>query len=63
MIVKTMTADAIAAVNDPGVKRKLEEAGYTAVGSTAAELHALIKTEIDKWAAVHQGGGHEVQIE
>ena len=56
-IVKTMTADAIAAVNDPGVKRKLEEAGYTAVGSTAAELHALIKTEIDKWAAVLKAAG------
>jgi tripartite-type tricarboxylate transporter receptor subunit TctC len=56
-IAKTMTADTIAAVNDPTVKRKLEEAGYTAVGSTEAELRELIKVEIDKWAAVLKAAG------
>ena len=56
-IVKTMTADTIAAVNDPIVKRKLEEAGYTAVGSTEAELRELIKVEIDKWGAVIKTAG------
>lgn len=51
-IVSKITDDTVAAVRDPGVKAKLEHAGYTAVGSTSAELRVLLQSEIEKWSSV-----------
>jgi tripartite-type tricarboxylate transporter receptor subunit TctC len=52
-IVKKMSADTIAALADPAVKQKLMYAGgYVAMSSSAAELEALFKSDIEKWAAV-----------
>jgi tripartite-type tricarboxylate transporter receptor subunit TctC len=60
-IVSKMTADTVAAVAGPAVKAKLEHAGYTAVGSTSAELHALLKSEIDKWSTVIKSAGIKIE--
>jgi tripartite-type tricarboxylate transporter receptor subunit TctC len=51
-IVTKLNADTIAALADPVTKGKLEQAGYTVVGSTPDELHTLLKSEMDKWGAV-----------
>src|SRR6266550_3720363 len=51
-IVRKISVDTIAALADPVVKSKLEQAGYMAVGSSPNELQTLLKSEIDKWSAV-----------
>jgi tripartite-type tricarboxylate transporter receptor subunit TctC len=51
-IIKKMSVGAIAALADPAVKGRLEQAGYMAVGSSRDELQALLRSEIDKWSAV-----------
>ena len=51
-IVRKISVDTIAALADPVVKNKLEQAGYMVVGSSSDELQTLLKSEIDKWSAV-----------
>jgi tripartite-type tricarboxylate transporter receptor subunit TctC len=51
-IVRKISVDTIAALADPVVKSKLEQAGYMVVGSSPDELQTLLKSEIDKWSAV-----------
>jgi tripartite-type tricarboxylate transporter receptor subunit TctC len=51
-IVRKMSVDTIAALADPMVKDKLQQAGYMVVGSSPDELQTLLKAEIDKWSAV-----------
>jgi tripartite-type tricarboxylate transporter receptor subunit TctC len=56
-LVRKMHTDTVAALADVVVKDKLESAGYMTVGSSPDELHALLKSEIDKWAAVIRTAG------
>src|SRR5262245_42636990 len=51
-IVKKMSLDTMAALADPMVKGKLEQAGYMVVGSPPNKLQTLLTSEIDKWSAV-----------
>ena len=51
-IVRKISVDTIAALADPVVKSKLEQAGYMVVGSSPDELQTLLKLEVDKWGAV-----------
>jgi tripartite-type tricarboxylate transporter receptor subunit TctC len=51
-IVRKISVDTIAALADPVVKSKLEQAGYMVVGSSPDELQTLLKLEIDKWSTV-----------
>jgi tripartite-type tricarboxylate transporter receptor subunit TctC len=51
-IVRKMGVDTVAALADPVVKGKLEQAGYMVVGSSPGELQTLLKSEIDKWSVV-----------
>jgi tripartite-type tricarboxylate transporter receptor subunit TctC len=51
-IVRKISVDTIAALADPVVKSKLEQAGYMVVGSSPDELQTLLKSEVDKWSAV-----------
>jgi tripartite-type tricarboxylate transporter receptor subunit TctC len=46
-IVRKISVDTIAALADPVVKSKLEQAGYMMVGSSPDELQTLLKLEID----------------
>jgi tripartite-type tricarboxylate transporter receptor subunit TctC len=52
-----MNADAIAALNDSTIRRRLEQDGYRIVGSTAEELATLLAAETDKWGAVIRASG------
>jgi tripartite-type tricarboxylate transporter receptor subunit TctC len=56
-LVAKINADTVAALADPAAKKKLEEAGYNVVGSTADDLRALLKREIDKWTALIKTAG------
>jgi len=47
-IVNTIHKVAIAALNDPGVKKRLTDMGYIAVGNGPGEFAAHIKREIDR---------------
>ena len=51
-IVRKISVDTVAALADPMVKSKLQQAGYMVVGSSPDELQTLLKSEIDKWSAV-----------
>ena len=59
-IVRKMSVDTIAALADPVVKSKLEQAGYMVVGSSPDELQTLLKSEIDKWSAVIKRSGIKI---
>jgi tripartite-type tricarboxylate transporter receptor subunit TctC len=60
-IVSKLHADSVAAVSDPTTKRKLEEMGVTAIGSTPAELAAQVKADIAKWSPVIKEAGISVR--
>jgi tripartite-type tricarboxylate transporter receptor subunit TctC len=51
-IVRKASVDTIAALADPMIKGKMEQAGYTAVSSSPDELRALLRSEIEKWSDV-----------
>ena len=59
-IVKKMSADTVAALADPMVKGKLEQAGYMVVGSSPGELQTLLNSEIEKWSAVIKTAGIKI---
>ncbi len=50
--VEALSAAFAKAVNDPGVKEKLNELGFVTVGSTPAEYGESTRTEIEKWTEV-----------
>ena len=59
-IVRKISADTIAAFNDPAIKDKLARSGYLAEGSSPAELDKLLKAEIAKWRAVIKSVGIKI---
>ena len=59
-IVRKISVDTIAALADPVVKSKLEQAGYMVVGSSPDELQTLLKSEIDKWSVVTKTVGIKI---
>ena len=59
-IVRKISVDTIAALADPVVKSKLEQAGYMVVGSSPDELQTLLKSEIDKWSAFIKRSGIKI---
>ncbi len=56
-IVGKMSADTVAALAEPAVKGRLEQLGYTVIGSTAEGLAAHLQAEIDKWGPVIKDAG------
>jgi tripartite-type tricarboxylate transporter receptor subunit TctC len=59
-IVSKMSVDTVAALADPMVKGKLEQAGYMVVGSSPGELQTLLNSEIEKWSAVIKTAGIKI---
>jgi len=59
-IVRKISADTVAAFNDPAIKDKLAKSGYLAEGSSPAELDKLLKAEIAKWRAVIKSVGVKI---
>ena len=51
-IVARLNAEAVKAVADPEVRRKLEDLGFAVRGSSAPELGALTREQLAKYARV-----------
>ena len=60
-IVARLHAEAVKALKDPDVQRRLAEQGAEVVGSTPAEYDAFIRAETDKWTRVVRDSGAKVQ--
>ena len=45
-------ADTVAVLSEPAIKERLDKLGVIIVGSTAAELAAHLKREMDRWEPV-----------
>src|SRR6185436_15275804 len=60
LAVTALHRTAVAAVNDPEVRKALTELGVDVVGNTPAEFRAYIKSEIPKWAAIVKASGAKV---
>ena len=56
-IIKRMHADTTAVLADPAIVARLEQLGYTVIGSTPEELAAHLKSELDKWGALIKAAG------
>jgi tripartite-type tricarboxylate transporter receptor subunit TctC len=56
-VVKRMHADTAAVLADRAIVTKLEQIGYTVVGSTREELATHLKSELDKWGALIKAAG------
>lgn len=56
-IVQQIGAATMSAIRDPEMKRKMTEAGVTAIGGTADEFEAFFRGQFDGWAGVLQGLG------
>ncbi|MBL8379919.1 MAG: tripartite tricarboxylate transporter substrate binding protein [Burkholderiales bacterium] len=60
-LVRRISADIARAVRSPEVRERFAQLGTEAVGSTPEEYDALIKSEIDKWAAVVKSRGIKIE--
>ena len=60
-IIRKISADTTVALNDPAIKDKLAKTGYVAGGSSPEALEKLLKSEIDKWAAVIKSIGLKIK--
>ncbi|CAN5415336.1 tripartite tricarboxylate transporter substrate binding protein [soil metagenome] len=56
-IAAYLTREVIAAVQTPDVKHRLEEAGFTVVGSSQADAQKMLATEGARWGAVVKSTG------
>jgi tripartite-type tricarboxylate transporter receptor subunit TctC len=56
-IINKINGDAISALAEIAVRRKLEQNGYGIIGSTPEELAALLSPEIEKWGVVIKAAG------
>jgi tripartite-type tricarboxylate transporter receptor subunit TctC len=56
-IVRRMQADTVAVLAEPAIRAKLEQLGYTVVGSTPDELARHLQAEIAKWGAIIKAAG------
>jgi tripartite-type tricarboxylate transporter receptor subunit TctC len=56
-IVRRMHADTTAVLADPVIAVKMEQLGYTVIGSTPEVLASHLKAEIDKWGALIKAAG------
>ena len=51
-IVKRISGDSVAMLNDPAIKQKFEPLGVLAAGSTANELAAMNAADVARWAPI-----------
>ncbi len=56
-VVRKIQIEVVRQVRSPEVRDRLAPLGAEAVGTTAEEFTALLKTETDKWAQVVRGAG------
>ncbi|HEX2216688.1 MAG TPA: tripartite tricarboxylate transporter substrate binding protein [Xanthobacteraceae bacterium] len=56
-IVRKINTDVVAVLNEPAVKKRLEDLGVGVVGSTPEEMAALIRAETAKWEPIIKAAG------
>lgn len=56
-VVDRIQRDMVRAVQAPETRKKLEEAGFSVVGSTQDEARKLVQSEHQRWAAVVKASG------
>ena len=56
-IVRKINADAVTALREPAVKKRLEDVGVGVVGSSPEEMTALIRVEMAKWEPIIKAAG------
>jgi tripartite-type tricarboxylate transporter receptor subunit TctC len=59
-VIATLHGAAVAALNDPDVRKALTDLGVDVVANTPAEFRAYLKAEIPKWAAIVKASGAKV---
>jgi tripartite-type tricarboxylate transporter receptor subunit TctC len=59
-VIATLYRAAIAALNDPDVRKALTDLGVDVVANTPAEFRTYLKAEIPKWAAIVKASGAKV---
>jgi tripartite-type tricarboxylate transporter receptor subunit TctC len=60
-IVRRMNADAVEALRDPVVKKRLEDLGVQVVSSTRDALTAQLQAEMNKWEPIVKAAGISAQ--
>lgn len=53
-ILSFLQREVVSIVNAPGAREQLIELGFTAIGSTSAQLSQQIQSEIERWRRVIQ---------
>ena len=48
-VIAALNKQVVAAINDPGVHKRLEDFGVEPVGNTPAQFSELLKTETVRW--------------
>jgi len=56
-IVAKLHTDAVSALNHPSVKERYAQLGATVVGSTAVELAAHLRSEMERWGPIIKAAG------
>ena len=56
-VANALNRHVVAAVQAPEVKQKLQEAGFTVLGTTRADTERMLKAEAPRWAGVVKAAG------
>jgi tripartite-type tricarboxylate transporter receptor subunit TctC len=56
-VVETLNRQIVAAVRDPEVAQKLQEAGFRVLGTSRADAEKMVRSEAPRWAAVVKATG------
>jgi tripartite-type tricarboxylate transporter receptor subunit TctC len=59
-VIATLHGAAVAALNDPDVRKALTDLGVDVLANTPAQFRAYLKAEIPKWAAIVKASGAKV---
>lgn len=55
--VDALSRQVVAAVQSPDLRQKLQEAGFSVVGSSRADTERMLKSESTRWAAIVKASG------
>jgi tripartite-type tricarboxylate transporter receptor subunit TctC len=56
-VLDQLNRQAVAAVQSPEVKARLQEAGFTVLGTSRADSERMLKAEAQRWAGVVKATG------
>ncbi len=56
-VLDTLNRQAVAALQTPELRQKLQDAGFTVTGGTRAEAEKLVRSETERWAAIVKATG------